>query len=225
MSVPYWILLAVAVQRLAEMALARRNTRALLASGGIEHGRRHYPLFVLLHGAWLATIALAIDPGAAIDWTMLVVFGALQVARLWVIVSLGRYWTTRVITVPGAALVRRGPYRFMRHPNYAIVAAEIALLPLAFGAWAVAAAFSLANLALLWHRVRVEDRALRRPGWAPSADRVRLGAAEGSCPCAGCFSRSSSCAARPRPPLRATARACAPTMPGATTMRSRSSCR
>jgi methyltransferase len=92
---------------------------------------------------------------------MLAVYGILQVARYWTIASLGRYWTTRVIVVPGAPAVRRGPYRFMRHPNYAVVAGEIAVLPLVFGAWRIALVFSVLNAAILAHRIRVEDAARR----------------------------------------------------------------
>ena len=87
-------------------------------------------------------------------------FLALQAARVWVLATLGRYWTTRIITLPDAPLVRRGPYRFVRHPNYLIVAAEIAVLPLVFGAWQIALVFSILNLLLLSHRIRRENAAL-----------------------------------------------------------------
>jgi methyltransferase len=163
------VVLLVALQRLAELVHARRNTKRLLAKGGIEHGARHYPLFVLLHGGWVIAVLLVADPKVPLNAPLLALFVALQLARLWVIASLGRYWTTRIITIPGAALVRRGPYRFLRHPNYAIVAAEIAVLPLIFGEWALALVFSALNLALLHHRIRVEnaalaERATPRPG-------------------------------------------------------------
>jgi len=84
----------------------------------------------------------------------------LQGLRVWVLATLGRYWTTRIITLPGAPLVRRGPYRWLRHPNYVVVAGEIAVLPLAFGAWQIAVVFSLANALVLWIRIRSEERAL-----------------------------------------------------------------
>lgn len=156
-----WIVLAlVAAQRLAELVLARRNTARLLAKGGVEHGRGHYPLIVALHAAWLAALALWVPPETPPTWTLLAVFILLQAARVWVIASLGPYWTTRVITLPGAPLVRRGPYRFLKHPNYLVVALEIAVLPLAFGAWKIAILFSLLNAAVLWQRLRVENAAL-----------------------------------------------------------------
>jgi methyltransferase len=159
-SLVHIVVLLVAAQRVAEIAYARRNARRLLAAGGREAGAGHYPLFVLLHGAWLAALAALVPAGAPVNWWWLALFVVLQAGRLWVIATLGPRWTTRVIVVPDAPLVRRGPYRFLRHPNYAIVAAEIAVLPLAFGAWRIALVFSLLNAVLLAHRIRVEDRAL-----------------------------------------------------------------
>jgi methyltransferase len=150
----------VALERLAELWLARRNTHALLEAGGVEVGGRHYPLVVALHAAWLLAIPLAVPSEARVSVPFLILFAALQGFRAWVLLSLGRYWTTRVITVPGAPLIRRGPYRFVRHPNYLVVAAEIAVLPLAFGAWTVAILFSVLNAALLVWRISVEDQAL-----------------------------------------------------------------
>lgn len=160
MSLPQVLALLVAVQRLIEMAHATRNARRLLAEGGMEYGARHFPFFVVLHGAWLVAVFALVPPEAPVSWPLLALYGLLQVGRAWVLVSLGRYWTTRVITVPGAPLVRRGPYRLMRHPNYLVLAGEIAVLPLAFGAWEIALVFSLANTALLAWRIRVEDAAL-----------------------------------------------------------------
>ena len=160
MSPLYWLIALVAAERLVALALARRNTRRLMSGGGVEHGARHYPLIVTLHTTWLASLALLGDAQAPIEWPFLALFAALQAARVWVLASLGRFWTTRVIAVPGAPLVRRGPYRFMRHPNYAVVVGEIAVLPLVFGAWEIAALFSVLNAAILKHRIAVEDAAL-----------------------------------------------------------------
>ncbi len=154
------VVLLVAVQRLAEVAYAQRNTRRLFAEGATEHGARHYPLIVGLHAAWLAAIFFAVPIDAPVVWTLLGAYLLLQAARVWTIASLGRYWTTRVVTLAHAPLVRRGPYRFMRHPNYAIVALEIPLLPLAFAAWELALGFGAANLLVLAHRIRVEENAL-----------------------------------------------------------------
>ncbi len=165
MNLAQIVVLLVAVQRLAELVHARRNTRRLLAEGGIEVGAGHYPLIVATHAAWLAAQFFTASPGASVNWWLLGLYGLLQVGRLWVMVSLGRYWTTRIITLPQAPLIPRGPYRLCRHPNYMIVAAEIAVLPLAFGAWWIAVAFSVINGALLAVRIRAENEALatRRP--------------------------------------------------------------
>jgi methyltransferase len=160
MSVCRWLVLLVLAQRLAEVTWGRRNERRLLAAGGVETGASHYPLFFLLHGAWLIALWFWVPPDAPVNWTFLALFGVLQAGRLWVILSLGRFWTTRVITLRGAPLIRRGPYRWLKHPNYLIVSAEIATLPLAFGAYELALVFSLFNLLLLRHRIRVENAAL-----------------------------------------------------------------
>ena len=156
-----WILSLVAAQRLGELMLAERNTRRLLAEGGREVGRAHYPFFVALHGTWLVAIAMTTPLATEPNWLLLGVFVVLQALRVWVVVTLGRYWTTRIITID-APLVRKGPFRFVRHPNYLVVTAEIAVLPLAFGDWRVAIVWTLANGALLFHRIRVENRALAR---------------------------------------------------------------
>jgi methyltransferase len=162
MSVLWIVLILVAAQRIVELWYARRNTARLLQRGGVEAGASHYPLFVLLHAAWLASMAVLIPPQTAPIWWLLAIFAGLQALRVWVVASLGPHWTTRVVTVPGAPLVRRGPYRILRHPNYLVVCAEIAVLPLAFHAIGIAVVFSVLNAALLAWRVRVEDRALGR---------------------------------------------------------------
>jgi methyltransferase len=156
---PHLVVGLVALERIAELIHSRRNTTALLARGGRESGAEHYPLFVLLHAAWLAALAVFARPDASPDWFWLAVFVLLQAARLWVIATLGPYWTTRIVTVPGASPVRSGPYRFLRHPNYLIVAIEIPALSLALGEPAVALLFGALNLALLGYRIRVEDAA------------------------------------------------------------------
>jgi methyltransferase len=156
-----WIVLAlVALQRVLELIYSTRNARRLLARGGVESGAVQYPFFVVLHAAWLASMAVFIPASTLPNWWLLGLYGALQPLRIWTIASLGPYWTTRVITVPGAPLVRHGPYRIFRHPNYVVVCAEIATLPLAFGAIEIAILFSFFNASLLSWRIRVEERAL-----------------------------------------------------------------
>ena len=155
----YLILALVTVQRLGELVLAERNTRRLLAKGAHEVGRGHYQFLVAVHSGWLISLWL-LGPGPPIHVVPLVLYIALQFARVWVIATLGDRWTTRIIVLPGAPLVRRGPYRWVDHPNYLIVVAEIALLPLVFGLPAVAAFFSVLNAIVLWVRIREENRAL-----------------------------------------------------------------
>lgn len=153
------ILALVTAQRLAELIVSRRHTRALLGRGAYEVGAGHYPLIVAVHAAWLAALWW-LAPDRPVLWPLIGLFVLLQGARLWVLATLGERWTTRIIVLPGAPLVARGPFRFVRHPNYLVVAAEIALLPLAFGLWPIALIFSLLNAAVLAVRIRAEEKAL-----------------------------------------------------------------
>jgi len=156
----YIIIALVVVQRLAELVYAERNTKNLLARGAVEVGRAHYPLIVLLHAAWLIAIVALLPPNPPINFILLGIFIVLQALRVWVLATLGPYWTTRIITLPGAPLVRRGPYRLLRHPNYTVVIGEIAVLPLVFGEIWVAVLFTILNAAILWWRIRHENEAL-----------------------------------------------------------------
>jgi methyltransferase len=154
------VLALVTLQRLGELVLARRNTRRLLARGAVETGAQHYPLIVGLHAAWLAGLWwVAWD--RPVHLVLLALYFVVVALRVWTMASLGERWTTRIITVAGAPLVRRGPYRFMPHPNYVVVAAEVALLPLVFGLVTFAVVFSALNASVLWVRIRAEERALR----------------------------------------------------------------
>lgn len=156
----YLLIALIVIQRLIELAIARINTRRLLAEGGEEVGAGHYPLIVFLHVAWLASLLIFVPGDSFIDPILLGVFIALQLGRVWVLTSLGRYWTTRIITVPNAPLVRRGPFRLVRHPNYLIVEAEIIVVPMIAGAWELAIIFGIANALVLALRIRIEERAL-----------------------------------------------------------------
>jgi methyltransferase len=162
---PLWphiaILAFVTAQRLLELPIARANTARLLAAGGHEVAPGHYPLIVAVHAAWLAALWW-FAPGQPISLPLLGLFVLVELARAWVLRTLGPRWTTRIIVVPGEHLVARGPYRFVSHPNYVVVAAEIALLPLVFGLWQIAAIFTLLNAAVLAVRITAENRALGR---------------------------------------------------------------
>lgn len=150
----------VTIERLIELAFSGRNTRRLMARGAREHSPRHYPLIVGVHALWLLTLwLLAYDRRPDAFWLALYII--LQFARFWVLATLGPRWTTRIIVLPGEDLVKVGPYRFLNHPNYWVVAGEIAVLPLVFGLPWVALIFTLLNAAVLTVRVREENRALR----------------------------------------------------------------
>lgn len=157
----------VTLQRLGELVLARRNTARLLAQGAHEVAPGHYRLIVLLHAAWLVGLWALVaglfgGPGIeTVNLGWLALFAVLQGLRAWVIATLGPRWTTRIVVLPGAPLVRSGPYRLVSHPNYLVVAGEMVVLPLVFGLAAYGAVFFVLNAAVLWIRIRAEDRALR----------------------------------------------------------------
>ncbi|GHE61690.1 isoprenylcysteine carboxyl methyltransferase [Streptomyces spiralis] len=159
------VVLAVAAERVAELLVARRNAAWTRARAGVEHGRGHYPVMVALHTSLLACCllepVLAARPFLpALGWPMLGLAVSAQALRWWCITTLGPYWNTRVIVVPGARLVGAGPYRLLRHPNYVAVVVEIAALPLVHSAWLTATVFTVANAMLLVVRVRCENTAL-----------------------------------------------------------------
>jgi methyltransferase len=157
------ILALVTAQRLVEAAWARANARRLLARGAAEAGAGHFWPLIGLNAAWLAGLWV-LAPGAPVSWPWLAVYLALQAGRAWTLWTLGRRWTHRIVVVPGETLVAAGPYRFVRHPNYAVLAGEVAVLPLVFGLSLYAAAFGLVNAAMLAWRIGVEDRALATLG-------------------------------------------------------------
>jgi methyltransferase len=172
------LVLAVAAERMAELAVARRNARWSLARGGGESGQRHYPAMVVLHTGLLAGClyeVLAAEPPfvPAVGWPALVVVLAAQGLRWWCIRTLGPQWNTRVIVVPGLPRVTGGPYRRLRHPNYVAVVAEGIALPLVHGAWITALAFTVCNAVLLTARIRCEDTALATTADAPAAAGAR----------------------------------------------------
>lgn len=159
------LVLAVGVERLVELVVAKRNLAWALARGGRETGFSHYPVMVVLHtgllvGALVEVLGWhrSIRAGLAVPMVVLVL--AAQALRWWCIRTLGPQWNTRVVVVPGLTLVTGGPYRFLRHPNYVAVVVEGFALPLAGSAWVTAVVFTVANAALLWVRLRTEERAL-----------------------------------------------------------------
>jgi methyltransferase len=157
---PQLAALLLLLQRGLEELHSQRNTRRLLQQGGHEAGRDYYPVVAATHLAWIASLALLVPPSAPVYVLPMIAFLALQPVRYWIIGTLGRYWTHRIITLPEAPIVGRGPYRFVSHPNYAVTLAETLLMPLAFGQLALAVIFVVLWGAVLRHKIRLEDEAL-----------------------------------------------------------------
>jgi len=153
---PQLLALLVGLQRLLELRIAARNGRWLLSQGAVERGGAHYPAIVGLQILWLLSLGFLVPVAAPLLWPWLALYLLLQGLRVWVMTSLGRYWTTRIYHLPSVPLVRRGPYRWLKHPNYLVVVAEVALLPLCVGAWWIAAVFAPLQLALILWRLRAE---------------------------------------------------------------------
>jgi methyltransferase len=149
----------VTAQRAAELVLSNRNTRRLKARGAFEVAPRHYPLMVAMHAAWLVSLWV-FGHDQPLNVIALIVYLFLQILRFWVMRTLGARWTTRIIVLPGEPLVSAGPYRYLTHPNYAVVAGEIAVLPLVLGLPWVAVVFTMLNAGILFIRIRAENRAL-----------------------------------------------------------------
>jgi len=159
------VVVLVALERGMEMVVSRRNAAWSFERGGVESGQRHFPVMVVLHTVFLIGMLVEAwwrrpDVPGVLAWSMLAVVVACQAGRWWCIEALGRHWNTRVIVVPGTPPVRRGPYRLLAHPNYAIVVVEGAALPLVHAAWVSAVVFTVLNAALLAVRIRVEAAAL-----------------------------------------------------------------
>lgn len=151
-------LIFLVVQRLSELVIAKRNTAALMAKGAVEYGAEHYPIMVAMHSTWIVCLIwFGYDQPVAVGW--LAVFGFLQIFRLWILTSLGPRWTTRIIVL-SEPLVVKGPFKFMNHPNYALVVAEIFVAPMVLGLTWVAILFSIANAAMLYVRISLENKAL-----------------------------------------------------------------
>lgn len=161
----YLLILIIGIERLVELAVSKRNAQWAFAQGGKEFGRSHYPAMVAVHAALLLGCALEVwalhRPFIAwLGWPMLALVALSQALRWWCVATLGRRWNTLVIAVPQAPLARRGPYRWLHHPNYVAVVVEGVALPLVHTAWLTAASFTLANALLLTVRIRVEDAVL-----------------------------------------------------------------
>lgn len=178
---PQIIALLLLLQRGLEEIHAARNTNRLLAEGGREIGRAFYPVVAVTQLCWIAGLFLLVSPGAPVYWPLLAAYVALQGVRYWIVGTLGRYWTHRVITLDGAPIVRDGPYAVLRHPFHVITLIETALLPLAFGAWAFAAIMTAIWAAVLHYNILLEDQALadRRATARPGGNSETTGGSGG----------------------------------------------
>ena len=173
------LLALVALERGVELVLSSRNGRLARTRGAVETGQGHYPVMSVFHGAFLVACALEVVlldrpfPGV-VGWIAFAVVLAAQALRYWAVATLGWRWNTRIVVVPGAAPVTGGPYRFVRHPNYVAIIAEMLALPLVHGAWLTALVFSLGNAWLLRVRIRAEEQALGEPWKHAFAGRPRF---------------------------------------------------
>ncbi len=157
---PQIVALLILLQRALEELYSARNTGRLIADGGREAGREYYPVVAITHLAWVAAIFLLIPASAPVIWPLAVLYLMLQGVRYWVIATLGRFWTHRIIMLKNAPVIRDGPYRYLRHPNYVVTIAETFLLPLVFGCASIAVIFGCVWSAVLYYKIIIEDAAL-----------------------------------------------------------------
>lgn len=160
----YFILVFVIIQRFVELRIAKRNEKIMLEKGAYEVGASHYPFMILLHVGFFISLLMEVLFFKSIlipHFTLLVVFLLLQLLRVWCLVSLGAFWNTKIMILPGANVVKKGPYAYIRHPNYVVVCLEIAVLPLMFGAYVTAVTFTILNGIMLFVRIPIEEKALK----------------------------------------------------------------
>ena len=160
----YYILVFVIVQRLVELLIAKRNEKSLLAKGAYEVGATHYPFMILLHVSFFICLLIEVTYFKSIPaphYAWILIFLVLQLLRVWCLASLGAFWNTKIMILPGANVVMKGPYAYIRHPNYLVVCLEIAVLPLMFQAYVTAICFTILNFAMLSVRIPMEEKALK----------------------------------------------------------------
>lgn len=171
------LILAVALERLAELVVSRRNLAWAMRRGGREHGFGHYPFMVVLHAGLLVACLVEATHRSfipALGWSMFAVVVLAQALRWWCITTLGPRWNTRIIVIPGLPLVERGPYRWLRHPNYVAVVLEGIALPLVHSGWITAVAFTLVNAGLLLVRISAENAAMAQALAQPAPQSTAL---------------------------------------------------
>jgi len=155
----------VILQRIVELFIARRNENWMLSKGAYEVGAKHYPFMVAIHVSFFVSLILEVmlfEKGlSTFWWYFFILFVGLQLMRIWVITTLGKYWNTKIIVLPGANVVKKGPFLLIRHPNYVVVTSEIIVIPLLFDAYFTAVVFTLLNALILYIRIPIEEAALR----------------------------------------------------------------
>lgn len=159
----WWFLLLLVLLRVVELIIARRHERWLLAHGAIEYGKEHYPYMLAMHVLFFISLIVeyVLTPGSYYNYYLILLFVGLIAAKIWVVHGLGNFWTTKIYRIPGSPIVRKGAYRYFKHPNYAIVCMEILLIPLIFHLYYTAVIFSLLNAVMLTVRIKEENKALR----------------------------------------------------------------
>ena len=148
------------LQRLSELLIARRNEKWLLSQGAVQYGQSHYPFMIAMHTLFIVSIIVEyyLRGGTQISWIFLGIFLAVLLFKFWALSSLGKYWNTKIYRIPGVYSVKRGPYKFLKHPNYMEVVCEIAIIPLVFHLYYTAIVFTVLNAIMLSVRIRVENR-------------------------------------------------------------------
>ena len=160
----WFIFIFIILQRVVELAIARRNEKWMIDKGGVEWGGEHYKWFIIVHLLFFFSILIEVSirdySGFVLNKTLFALFVITQLARVWCIQSLGRFWNTKIIILPGRSLISRGPYKYVKHPNYIIVGMELFIIPLLFGAYITAILFPVLHILLLFIRIPLENKAL-----------------------------------------------------------------
>ena len=164
--IPFLIFISVMIiQRLLELVIARRNEKWMKEQGAIEFGVKHYQFIVLMHSMFFVVLLfekMTFIREVSVFWPLFAaLFVCMQLIRFWALSSLGRYWNTKILVIPNLEVVRRGPYRFIKHPNYLVVSIELLVVPLMFGAYVTACLFTILNILMLSIRIPAEEKALR----------------------------------------------------------------
>jgi len=148
------------LQRLSELFIAHRNEKWLLSQGAVQYGQEHYPFMIALHTLFIVSIIteyiLCGQP--SISWIFLVLFLLVLSFKFWALSSLGKYWNTKIYRIPGVYPIKKGPYKFLKHPNYMEVVCEIAIIPLVFHLYYTTILFTVLNAAMLAVRIKVENK-------------------------------------------------------------------